>query len=106
MPHRPLFLERASFRRRRLGDAARVLPFVATLAVLIPVWWVPGTVSFAAGAIWLFGLWAALIFAIWALHRAMLRAEAATIRAEAEVAQAAAETQATGQTERDDDRAL
>lgn len=93
MPDRPLFLERASFRRRRLGDAARVLPVLAAVLVLVPVWWVPEQVSFAAGAVWLFGLWAALIGAIWVLHRALHRADAETLRA----------SQALS---RDDDRAV
>lgn len=81
MPDRPLFLERASFHRRRLGDAARVLPVLAMLLILVPVWWVPSSVSFAAGAVWIFSLWGLLVIAVWALHRALLRAEAATIRA-------------------------
>ncbi|SCY14361.1 hypothetical protein [Paracoccus tibetensis] len=90
MPDRPLFLERASFHRRRLGDAARVLPVLATLLLLLPVWWVPRSVSYAGGAVWFFALWAGLIVAIWALHRALLRAEAATVRAsEAAAAQVA-----------------
>ena len=38
---RRLFLEHASLRRRRLGDAARVLPVTAALVLLIPVWWLP-----------------------------------------------------------------
>lgn len=96
MPDRPLFLERASFRRRRLGDAARVLPVVAALLVVVPVWWFPEQVSFAGGAVWLFGLWAALIVAVWALHRALLRAEAATLKAEAAVAEALASMSASG----------
>ena len=90
MPDRPLFLERASFRRRRLGDAARVLPVLALLAILLPVWWVPWGVSGAFGAVWLFGTWAALIVMVWALHRGLLRAEAATLRASAAVGPAAA----------------
>lgn len=77
MAQRPLFLERASFRRRRLGDAARVLPVLAVIMVLLPVWWVPHKASFAAGAAWLFGLWAGLIVAVALLHRALLRSEAA-----------------------------
>ena len=56
MPDRPLFLERASFRRRRLGDAARVLPVLAAILDLVPVWWMPAQDSFAAGAVWLFGI--------------------------------------------------
>ncbi len=93
MPDRPLFLERASFRRRRLGDAARVLPILATILVLVPVWWIPAQVSFAGGAVWLFGLWAGLIVAIFGLHRALRRADAATLRATEAMA-------------RDDDHAL
>ena len=85
MPDRPLFLERASFRRRRLGDAARVLPVLALLAILLPVWWLPGGVSLAFGAVWLFGTWAVLIGLVWALHGGLLRADAATRRAEAAV---------------------
>lgn len=87
MPDRPLFLERASFRRRRLGDAARVLPVLAAGLILVPVWWVPDRISFAAGAVWLFGLWAVLIVTIWALHRALRRADAATLRASRDIAQ-------------------
>ncbi len=82
MPDRPLFLERASFHRRRLGDAARVLPVVTMLLLLVPIWWMPGVLSYAGGAVWLFGLWAVPIVAVWALHRALLRAEAATLRAD------------------------
>ena len=61
MPDRPLFLERASFRRRRLGDAARVLPVLAAILVLVPVWWMPAQVS-------------------------LRRADAATLRASREIA--------------------
>lgn len=80
MADRPLFLERASFRRRRLGDAARILPVLAVLAILVPVWWLPRLFSFGLGSLWLFGLWAALIVAVFWLHRALIRAEAATLR--------------------------
>ncbi|MCF3972749.1 hypothetical protein [Paracoccus salsus] len=109
MPERPLFLERASFRRRRLGDAARILPVVAAIAALAPVWWIPRQLSFAAGAGWLFGLWAVLILAIWALHRALLRAEAATLRAESAVAESLAPPAAAAPArpdQGDDDHAL
>lgn len=81
MAERPLFLERASFRRRRLGDAARMLPVLAMILLLVPIWWMPTTLSFALGAVWVFGLWAALIAAIFALHRALLRSEAIAARA-------------------------
>lgn len=75
MPDRPLFLERASFRRRRLGDAARVLPVLAAVTVLLPVWWVPDAFSFGLGVLALFGFWAVLILAVRLLHKALVRAE-------------------------------
>ncbi|WP_411838998.1 hypothetical protein [Paracoccus sp. ME4] len=78
MPERPLFLERASFHRRRLGDAARVLPVLTLILLLVPVWWAPASLSYAGGTVWLFGLWTVLIVAVRLLHRALLRAEAAT----------------------------
>lgn len=77
MPERRLFLERASFRRRRLGDAARVLPVAALLLLLLPVWWLPGAFASAEAVIWIFVFWAVLIVLIWLLHRALIRAEAA-----------------------------
>lgn len=69
----PLFLERASYRRRRLGDAARILPVLALALLLLPVWWMPELVSLTGGAIWLFGLWAGVI-ALTALLHATLTA--------------------------------
>ncbi|WP_198731866.1 hypothetical protein [Paracoccus tegillarcae] len=66
-----MFLERSSYRRRRLGDAARILPVLALLLILVPVWWVPEAVSLTGGALWLFGLWAALIVLTAALHIAL-----------------------------------
>ena len=82
----PLFLERASFRRRRMGDAARVLPILALIVTLVPVWWLPDAVSGVTGMVWAFVLWAALIVAIAVLHRALIRADAAAKRAETEAA--------------------
>jgi hypothetical protein len=80
MAERPLFLERASFRRRRLGDAARILPVLALLLVLLPVWWLPSRFSFAFGAVWMFAVWAGLILLVWLLHRSLLRVEAAEMQ--------------------------
>lgn len=77
MSRRPLFLERSSYRRRRLGDAARILPVLGLILLLLPVWWAPDQVSLTGGALWLFGLWAGLIVLIGALHWALARAEQA-----------------------------
>lgn len=84
MSRRPLFLERSSYRRRRLGDAARILPVVALLLLVLPVWWFPEQVSLTGGALWLFGLWATLIVLIAALHLALGRADHAAQQAEAQ----------------------
>lgn len=83
MPDKPLFLENTAYRRRRLSDAARVLPVIAVLAVMLPVWLVPSAVSFAGGTIWLFTLWAVLVAAIAALHVALIGADRAVRQAEA-----------------------
>lgn len=79
--HQPLFLERSSYRRRRLGDVARILPVFALISILLPVWWMPEAVSLAGGALWLFGLWAALIALTAALHWALRAADIAANRA-------------------------
>lgn len=76
MPQQRLFLERASLRRRRLGDAARMLPCLATFVLLVPVMWLPGLFATAAGMIWLFSGWAVAIAVIGLLHHALTRAEA------------------------------
>ena len=81
MSRRPLFLERSSYRRRRLGDAARILPVLALLWLFLPVWWFPEQLSLTGGALGLFGLWAILIGLIAALHRALGRADHAAQQA-------------------------
>lgn len=60
------FLERNSYRRRRLMDAARLLPLIGMFLWVIPVLWASGTdqapaTSFAI--VYLFGVWAILILA-------------------------------------------
>lgn len=63
-PKAPLFLGRASYRRRRLSDAARMLPVVGAFLVLLPILWSPGQTpapDTGVDGIYLFGVWAALI---------------------------------------------
>ena len=67
-PDQPIFLERAAYRRRRLMDAARLLPMVTLAALLLPVWLMPGLISGARGMIGLFGLWLVVIAASALLH--------------------------------------
>ncbi|OYW48221.1 MAG: hypothetical protein B7Z10_03910 [Rhodobacterales bacterium 32-66-7] len=42
LPRRPLFLARSSYRRRRLRDAARLLPIVGLGLLLLPLFLEPG----------------------------------------------------------------
>jgi len=61
----PLFLARETYRRRRLMDAARLLPVIGLGLVLFPLLWIgqgegPGT---RLGVVYLFIVWVVLIAA-------------------------------------------
>ncbi|WP_370344001.1 hypothetical protein [Pararhodobacter marinus] len=72
-PRPPLFLERSTYRRRRMMDAARILPVVGFVLILLPVLWThSGGFGTAGEAVYLFGLWGLLIVAA-ALLSAPLR---------------------------------
>lgn len=63
-PRAPLFLARPSYRRRRLRDAARLLPVFAVLFVILPLLWTPpgSTLRDTAGdVVYFFGIWVAMI---------------------------------------------
>ena len=62
-PRRPLFLARAPYRRRRLRDAARLLPVVGLLLLILPLFWATeARLTLRSGdVIWFFLVWAALI---------------------------------------------
>jgi hypothetical protein len=64
-PRDPLFLERRSYRQRRMGDAARMLPVLGLLLILLPVFWDPGIAgqprSTAGDGMYLFVVWMLLI---------------------------------------------
>lgn len=62
MPNGPLFLARAVYRRRRLRDAARLLPVLGLLLMLLPALG-RDTSGDVRDAIYLFVLWALLIAA-------------------------------------------
>jgi hypothetical protein len=55
-----LFLERVTYRRRRLMDAARVLPYLGGFLFLAPILFAPKA-STVAGFGYIFGIWLALI---------------------------------------------
>lgn len=76
-PRRPLFLAPAGYRRRRLRDAARMLPVFGAVLLLLPVLWAPAAGARRATAgdgIYLFAVWLAVIGAAALLARP-LRAE-------------------------------
>jgi len=69
----PVFLERRTYRRRRLMDAARLLPVIGAVLFLVPILWMqmpgdgPGT---ARAAVYVFCVWAGLIvLAVWVSRR-------------------------------------
>jgi peptidoglycan/LPS O-acetylase OafA/YrhL len=71
-PKPPLFLERDSYRRRRVADAARVLPVLGALLFLVPLLWAPGEThapDTAPGGLYVFLVWGGLILAAFLLSR-------------------------------------
>ncbi|WP_126977990.1 hypothetical protein [Frigidibacter oleivorans] len=70
---RPLFLARRSYRRRRMMDAARLLPVFGALALMLPILWrAPGAAggrSTATGTVYVFVVWALLIGLAFVLAR-------------------------------------
>lgn len=60
----PVFLERASYRQRRLTDAARLLPILGLILWSIPLLWRAderSEPSNATALLYVFGLWVILI---------------------------------------------
>ena len=63
-PRAPLFLKRQSYRRRRLRDAARMLPIVGIFFFLLPILWSPGETlrkDTAPDGVFLFAIWLGLV---------------------------------------------
>ncbi|WP_445808751.1 hypothetical protein [Yoonia sp.] len=60
----PVFLERASYRQRRLGDAARFLPVLGAVLWVIPLLWAtdgPEAPSKSSMLTYIFAIWLVLI---------------------------------------------
>ncbi len=59
------FVERQTYRRRRLRDAARVLPVLGVLLWSVPLLWGIGSTGAVASSalMYLFGVWAMLVLA-------------------------------------------
>ncbi|WP_425049345.1 hypothetical protein [Psychromarinibacter sp. S121] len=76
MSRRPVFLERRSYRRRRVMDGARLLPVLGAFLFLMPLVWVlsPGRVLRTAGSgIYIFAVWGGLIAVSLLFSRILLR---------------------------------
>jgi hypothetical protein len=70
-PVEPLFLARRTYRRRRLMDALRLLPWLGAFLFALPLLWRdPGT---AEGLLYLFAAWGVLIVLSLALARRLSR---------------------------------
>lgn len=70
----PLFLARRSYRRRRVADAARLLPFLGLFLILLPILWQPRqspAPDTAAGGVYLFAVWAVLVLGAFLLSRVL-----------------------------------
>ncbi|MCO4826134.1 MAG: hypothetical protein KC451_14905 [Amylibacter sp.] len=66
-PTRPIFLEPQSYRRRRLIDAARVLPVLGVILWMIPLLWPTGNstsaqpVAMSSAILYIFLVWLGMI---------------------------------------------
>ncbi len=61
----PLFLERRSYRQRRLIDAARLLPVLGSVLFGLPVLWPSGPeggLPTSSAILYLFGMWILLVW--------------------------------------------
>ncbi len=77
-PIRPLFLARIPYRRRRLRDAARLLPVAGAFLMILPILWTPADGSqrlLSSDVIWFFVTWALLVLAAAALAPGLSRPE-------------------------------
>jgi CheY-like chemotaxis protein len=69
----PLFLARQGYRRRRLEDAARLLPWLGAFLFGLPLLWTGART--APGLVYLFAAWIVLIAVALVLSRRLARAE-------------------------------
>ena len=63
-----VFLERKSYRQRRLADAAKLLPLIGIILMLLPILWLYDAKT-AGGLIYIFTVWAGLIVVVGFLSR-------------------------------------
>ncbi|MEL7105113.1 MAG: hypothetical protein AAGM21_04280 [Pseudomonadota bacterium] len=72
-PVSTLFLERRTYRRRRLIDAVKLVPVLGAVVFFLPVLW-SGTGLTSRGLLYLFVAWGVLIILMAVLSRAVIKA--------------------------------
>lgn len=76
-PPAPKFFARSSYRRRRVIDAARLLPVLGLFIFMLPVLWHPADTpepDTARGGLFLFAGWFGIIVATFLIARILMRA--------------------------------
>ena len=87
-PQSAMFLERRSYRRRRLMDALRLLPILGVMLWTLPIFWPSGEDATAASnpvpmsnaVLYVFAVWVALIALAFGLWRSLWFATATDTR--------------------------
>lgn len=78
MARSPMFLERRSYRVRRMMDAVRFLPLLGLALWMVPLLWpasdavvegAPEPMPMSTALLYIFGIWGALVLAAWVLWR-------------------------------------
>lgn len=76
-PPEPIYLEKQTYRRRRLEDAARFVPWLGVVLLIFPALWSddvgakpPGT---AGRGVYIFAVWSILVLASALLTRGLMR---------------------------------
>lgn len=76
-PPEPMYLERQTYRRRRLEDAARFLPWLGAVLLIFPALWADGGPADAPGTaargLYIFTAWAVLVLVAALLSRRLMR---------------------------------
>ncbi|MFP4328125.1 MAG: hypothetical protein ACLFQL_08955 [Paracoccaceae bacterium] len=75
-PSSPIFVQRQTYRSRRLMDAARLLPLLGACLFAVPLLWPDedgGAIRTSRAMIYIFGVWTLLIVATALLSRRLGR---------------------------------
>ncbi|SFP71843.1 hypothetical protein [Tranquillimonas alkanivorans] len=75
-PREPVFLERQTYRRRRLMDAARLLPLLGAVLFAFPLVWGEDGGSTAVRGLYVFGVWFFLILSAGLMARRLADSDA------------------------------